>query len=802
MEDLSIYSQADLLYTQESFSRYRPGGYHPVNLGDTFKDNRYEVHHKLGWGEFSTVWLAYDKEQKIWVSLKIKTADSSLESREHDCMQVLQKNCQGNLSSKYIVQLLDFFLHHGPNGTHQCLVFELLGPPVHKVLREYDDSQERLETDIILRMSRQLLESIDFIHSVGIGHGDISSRNMVFSCNNLSTVTQEYLFQVLGAPVSEQLTRLDGGQLSEGLPKSLVKAAEWIGWIDEDEDLRLFDFGDSLFQGKEPAKPAHLGSLRAPETIFEKSFDYRIDLWHAGCMIYSFIFGSVPFWYLGDDELLVTKMIDLLGKLPSEWQPQWGWMKKESKSELDLNEDRQPTLLTRKFNETVLNPKLRILRTVIEQLMEFLPSNRAAASAVLSLMSSNVGQIPDSDSGFKLTCVALYNASEISETPSVKSGLPNNLHTIGPNYFKSAEWTPDGTSVITMSADNHIRTFILPPDLLEQRETPLDLKPYSTLPSMEPVHTTAIYPFFNLQDPSTTLILSSVRDHPIRLSSALSPQNLGTYSLINPSTEAFIAPHSILYPSHLGGSQFITGSDSLICIFDVSRTGNNGPVSRLPTIPSKRKQIVGGGVGMKGIVSALAMNPAQDGILAAGTFTRNIALYGARGSGELIGTFSIAKTEADSHIGGTGITQLLWSPCGRYLYVVERKSQGTLVYDIRVTGQLLGWLEGREAMSNQRMNVDVIAADGEDSHEVWAGGTDGIVRMWKNPHTTVGGHQPDFSSKIHDDPITSSVFHPGGSVLATCSGQKRFPEYDVDDIGKVQPKSEIRGDDSLKIWAL
>lgn len=187
MEDLSIYSQADLLYTQESFSRYRPGGYHPVNLGDTFKDNRYEVHHKLGWGSFLLYGLHMTKStrmnsfsclpplilprQKIWVSLKIKTADSSLESREHDCMQVLQKNCQGNLSSKYIVQLLDFFLHHGPNGTHQCLVFELLGPPVHKVLREYDDSQERLETDIILRMSRQLLESIDFIHSVGIGHG-------------------------------------------------------------------------------------------------------------------------------------------------------------------------------------------------------------------------------------------------------------------------------------------------------------------------------------------------------------------------------------------------------------------------------------------------------------------------------------------------------------------------------------------------------------------------------------------------------------------------------------------------------
>jgi telomerase Cajal body protein 1 len=270
------------------------------------------------------------------------------------------------------------------------------------------------------------------------------------------------------------------------------------------------------------------------------------------------------------------------------------------------------------------------------------------------------------------------------------------------------------------------------------------------MPSTEPVHATAIYPFFSLRDPSTALILSSVRDHPIRLSSALAPQTLGTYSLINPSTEAFISPHSILYPSHLGGSRFITGSDSLVCIFDVSRTGNEGPISWLPTIPSKRKQIVGGGVGMKGIVSTLAMNPAQDGILAAGTFTRHIALYGARGSGELIGTFSVAKSEADRHIGGTGITQLLWSPCGRYLYVVERKSKGMLVYDIRVTGQLLGWLEGREAISNQRMKADVIATGDDGPHEVWAGGTDGAVRVWKNPHVNVGGSGPDFTFKLHD----------------------------------------------------
>jgi serine/threonine-protein kinase SRPK3 len=62
MEDLSIYRQSNLLYNQENLSRYRPGGYHSVCLGDTFKDGRYEIHHKLGWGGSSTVWLAKDRK--------------------------------------------------------------------------------------------------------------------------------------------------------------------------------------------------------------------------------------------------------------------------------------------------------------------------------------------------------------------------------------------------------------------------------------------------------------------------------------------------------------------------------------------------------------------------------------------------------------------------------------------------------------------------------------------------------------------------------------------------------------------
>lgn len=294
-----------------------------------------------------------------------------------------------------------------------------------------------------------------------------------------------------------------------------------------------------------------------------------------------------------------------------------------------------------------------------------------------------------------------------------------------------------------------------PPDLLDARDKPPSLEPYNIIPSKEPVYSMAPYPFYQLQDPSTTLILFASRDHPIKLHSALYPGLLASYSLISPTTEAFITPNSMLYPATLGGTHFLTGSDSLICLFDISRPGKDGPVTRLPTIPSKRKKIVGGGVGMKGIVSAMSIESGGSGILAAGTFTRHIGLYGSNGSGDMIGTFSVAGTAAERRIGGKGITQVLWSPCGRYMYVVERKSDGILVYDIRVTGQLVGWLEGRKSMTNQRLDVDIVAINDNSSSEIWAGGTDGYVRMWTDPSNTVEGKLPAWEQHIHN-----GEFHP------------------------------------------
>ena len=156
---------------------------------------------------------------------------------------------------------------------------------------------------------------------------------------------------------------------------------------------------------------------------------------------------------------------------------------------------------------------------------------------------------------------------------------------------------------------------------------------------------------------------------------------------------------------------------------------------------------------MKGIVSALGMSP--DGVLAAGTFTRSVGLYDDHGNGGTIAVFPLqSHNDRESGEEGTGITQLLWSECSRYLCVVERGSDGIGVWDIRGAGQRLAWLRGRNARTPQRLGAEVTG------HEVWAGGTDGCVRVWELLGTAEGSVDPVWEFRAHD-----GVFAPPFFVL-------------------------------------
>ena len=64
----------------EGLDDYKKDGYHVVYVGEIL-NQRYVVLEKLGWGHFSTVWLARDTKFNTFVAIKIqKSAHHYLEA--------------------------------------------------------------------------------------------------------------------------------------------------------------------------------------------------------------------------------------------------------------------------------------------------------------------------------------------------------------------------------------------------------------------------------------------------------------------------------------------------------------------------------------------------------------------------------------------------------------------------------------------------------------------------------------------------------------------------------------------------
>ena len=169
------------IHPHEPLERYIPGGFHPVVLGDALHDGRYIVQHKLGYGGFSTVWLASDEQDREsahrYVSIKIKSSSASEMGIDADPEVLRLRKLEDHYlqgpqeKPRTYVQLLDTFSHEGPNGHHNCLVTELLGPSIGSVCSLYALLGQTLRPETVMRASRQLLHAVGFIHQVGLAHG-------------------------------------------------------------------------------------------------------------------------------------------------------------------------------------------------------------------------------------------------------------------------------------------------------------------------------------------------------------------------------------------------------------------------------------------------------------------------------------------------------------------------------------------------------------------------------------------------------------------------------------------------------
>ena len=197
----------------EGLEDYKYLGYHPVHIGEILLE-RYIILQKLGYGHFSTAWLALDSKYGNYVAIKIQKSEERYIWAAYDEVEILQelnkhlfdkewidslkeyfKNEPEKLKSIYkvenshVVQLLNSFIYYGQNGRHFCMVFELMGVTLMEIIKKYN--YRGLPIPLVRKITKQILIGLDYLHRMcHIIHTDMKPENI------LVCLTDEELRQI------------------------------------------------------------------------------------------------------------------------------------------------------------------------------------------------------------------------------------------------------------------------------------------------------------------------------------------------------------------------------------------------------------------------------------------------------------------------------------------------------------------------------------------------------------------------------------------------------------------------------
>lgn len=247
-------------------------------------------------------------------------------------------------------------------------------------------------------------------------------------------------------------------------------------------------------------------------------------------------------------------------------------------------------------------------------------------------------------------------------------------------------------------------------------------------------------------DPISNCFAVVARSHPVHIYDATTGDVRASYRPYTLSDELAQA-HSICFSPD--GDRIYVGGKASIYEFAVENPGRDHS-----TLETYQK----GQDGQPGIISCLAFPPdfSSPGLMAAGSFAKTAALYDTRTHEQL--------AVLEGHCGG--ITHLRFSADGCYLYSGARHDPIVYCWDARNLSGAIYSMERRTKSTNQKIFFDIEPL----GRHLATGGEDGCVVYFD----LVNGQQVG-EFRAARDVLNGCQFHPVEPLVATASGERRYP---------------------------
>ncbi|KAI7878117.1 kinase-like domain-containing protein [Mucor mucedo] len=347
----SVSDMGDGEGEEEDRKDYRKGGYHPVHVGERYKDGRYVVIRKLGWGHFSTVWLVRDTTTGNHFAMKVVKSAKHYTETALDEIKLLKRVAEADPTSvgaEYVTAVVDDFMVEGPNGVHVCMTFEVLGENLLSLIKRY--KSRGIPTNLVKQIAKQMLLGLGYLHDTcGIIHTDLKPENVLMYIDNAEELLRKlnqhispedksrgrslirkhrHVKMVASEPLSSEQdeSELERGRKKRSRSNSRNKSSASTTTTttttetEEAVKIKIADLGNACWVDHHFTEDIQTRQYRSPEVILGAKWDAGADIWSLACMIFELLTGNYLFdpqkgsRFNRDDDHL-AQIIELMGPM-------------------------------------------------------------------------------------------------------------------------------------------------------------------------------------------------------------------------------------------------------------------------------------------------------------------------------------------------------------------------------------------------------------------------------------------------------------------------------------------------------